>query len=281
VQLGSADVDGDPREWTSADRFADLAEDGSARRPDLGTLSLRYECSSRVLYLLVGAEHDAPLKTAPARATIVRVDGQVVVSGKDGDDDRAPDGHWVYRRGSKAAGWEASARIEPGDHRLLVHILVRVGHRTVHVLTVPRTVSIRIDCPVAPEPTPTAAPSPSPEPTAKPTKSPKPAATPRPTRSSRPTETAKPTRSPRPSKTPKATASPSPTCPADDANGARHGGRKSCDDDDGGKGKGRDKDHGSTDGGFVIVLPLAFGATAWATRPRRTPRRLHRRQPGQ
>jgi hypothetical protein len=47
-----------------------------------------------------------------------------------------------------------------------------------------------------------------------------------------------------------------------------------------GDGNGQGKGDGGAQGGFVVVFPLALGATAWATRPRRDPIRLRgRRRP--
>ena len=255
MRIGKADVDGDPGEWTDADRIADLSEGGSATRPDRGTLFLRYDCTDRVLYVYIDAEPDGPLKPAPRSATFVRIDGRVAVTGRQRDNGRAPDGHWVDRHGSRAAGWEASTRLRPGEHRLQIHALVRVRHRTLSILAVPPTLTILIDCPSVPKPTAAANPTEPPKPT------PGPSAKPDPTAAPTPTATPKPTPAPMPTSTPPPSPSPSPTCPPDDeTQGERHGGKPDCGDTGGDAGN---------DAGFVLVLPILTGVGTWIGRPRR------------
>lgn len=188
---GTASVDGDPGEWTSADRYADLTRGGVDGRPAVGSLSLRYDCDTETLFgLVIIDEPDVALASRPDAAYLRIGTSGKLVGGEHGNDGTPPDFAWVGSDGTYAAGFEVSAPLAPGSYTIRSHVLIlnedeADGYDAVD--NVSRETPLEIDCA---EPTPT----PTPTPTATPT----------------PTETANPTPTPTDSGAP-ATGTPTAT----------------------------------------------------------------------
>jgi hypothetical protein len=236
---GTANVDGDASEWTAGDRFADMTQAGDPGRPVRAVLSLRYDCATTVLYAFVRATGDGEFLANRGDEAYLRIDGAgKLVSGRSGDDDRAPDFRWVGRDGRRAAGWEASGMVAAGRHTIRSHGLLAFDDEDgfLKLDTVPRYTDLILVCD-APS-SATAEPTPEPDPSATPT----------------------PTAAPGPTPTPSPTPDPSESSEPDDVDDTH--------DDD---------TPDDTQGGLIVVLPLLAATTAWATRPDRLRRRTRAR----
>jgi hypothetical protein len=201
--LGSAVVDGDPGEWTDADYFADMTDNGNPLNEVLATISLRYDCDTGTLYALVmvTSGNEGLVKQDRPDEGYIRIDGVTVVRASNGDDGSPPDFVWVNGNGTRADGYEASANVAPGSYTVRAHFLFEFddedGYLTID--TVPREAPLTIACP---QPTPEATPAPTPEVT--------PASTPETTPAATPEATPEVTPEATPGATPEATPAPTP-----------------------------------------------------------------------
>jgi hypothetical protein len=88
--MGSADVDGNAGEWTSADYFADMTDGGDAGRDTHATLSVRYDCDTETLYALVLTDVPGKAKQDRPDEAYMAIDGTKVVRASHGDDGSPP-----------------------------------------------------------------------------------------------------------------------------------------------------------------------------------------------
>ena len=173
-------MDGDPGEWTAADRFAEMSDAGLRKLPVRATLSIRYDCTHNVLYAYVRAVGDGTVLRDRPENAYLRIDSRgKLVSGLSGDNGKAPDFAWV-RSASKTRGWEASGRLAPGRYLVRAHVLLAWddadGYLPLDIA--PREVPLVLRCAAppkaSPSPKPTARPKPSEAPSARPTDTPSP-----------------------------------------------------------------------------------------------------------
>lgn len=214
--LGSAVVDGNPGEWTGADYFADMTDNGNPANETLATLSLRYDCDTGTLYALVmvtGGNEGLVKQDRPDEGYI-KIDSVTVVRASNGDDGSPPDFVWVNGNGTRADGYEASANVAPGSYTVRAHFLFEFddkdGYLTID--TVPREAPLTINCPQpTPEATPVATPAATPEATPEATPAATPLATPAATPGATPEVTPEATPAATPEATPVATPEATPT----------------------------------------------------------------------
>ncbi len=128
---GSANVDGDAAEWTSADVFSEmLRAGGNGGQTEVeSTLSLRYDCATTTLFAYVKASVGVTIQAdlPDHDDSFIKIGGVKYVDGTSGDNDIAPDFRWVGLSGATATGWEASAIVLPGSYSLNVHAQVNDG----------------------------------------------------------------------------------------------------------------------------------------------------------
>lgn len=157
---GTAIVDGDASEWTTADHFAAMKHEGSTKV--VGSLSVRYDCESGVLSALVLAADGVSFRADRPENAYVRIDGVgKLVSGESGDDGTPPDFAWIGLDDIAALGYEASGVVAPGEHTIRVHVLMFDDSADGGYLTIdsdPRTGPLTLVCddeePAAGTPTP-------------------------------------------------------------------------------------------------------------------------------
>ncbi len=126
-----------------------MTDAGYKRRAVRAKLYLRYDCDTRVLYAYVRAVDDGILLRDRPENAYLRVNGSgKLVSGKSGDDGKAPDFAWVGRSGAGARGFEASGRLRPGTYRLRAHVLLkwRDADGYLPLDAVPRELKLVIRC---------------------------------------------------------------------------------------------------------------------------------------
>lgn len=130
---GTDIVDGDPSEWNSCPKFADMRRAGKSDGDVLATLKLAYNCDTGTLYALVQvAEHGEKLDLDKTNDGVdspdelgdehwIKNGTKKLVSAKDVDDDSVPDWAWINREDATATadGWEASATLAPGSYNQL------------------------------------------------------------------------------------------------------------------------------------------------------------------
>jgi hypothetical protein len=125
VPLGSANVDGNPGEWTEADFFADLYRAGHDDKPVEAKAYLRYDCQTYTLYVLVKTTEGIYGLSTPEDAWVRDVNGtDKLVTGNSGDDGVPPDFQWINNNGTHNEGFEASITLSPGRYPIEVHINV-------------------------------------------------------------------------------------------------------------------------------------------------------------
>ena len=150
---GSANVNGNTWEWNSSDVWGTLLSN-NPNEPGgrtFGTVSLRYDCYSKVLYAYVKAAPGKVFRTDdPAEAYLRLGPEGKLVSGESGDNGYAPDFRWVGQSGNTARGWEASAKVAPGSYPLSFRVHGKVlntsadGYETFDLD--PRYSDLLIDC---------------------------------------------------------------------------------------------------------------------------------------
>ena len=155
VNYAVADVDGDMSEWdmteAGPDFYAYMYRAGDPNKPIESHLSLRYNCSTQVLTVLVDAIDGVPIiASSPETAHVKLGNSNKLVDGNDGDDGIAPDFQWINRSAdeSEADGWEASTQLAPGFYpNLNVHTNVfdSGGSQTSAVAN--RAINLDILCP--------------------------------------------------------------------------------------------------------------------------------------
>lgn len=143
---GTAVVDGKYIEWDlGADHFADMHEAYNANKDVLSKLYLRYNCSAKVMYVLV--LRVPPYEVQPtADDAWVRIDsaeGAPVVSGTTGNDGIPPDFEWVKNDTGTIIGYEASFPLEPGTHTIGAHIQIQPGRTSG---TIDKQIPLVINC---------------------------------------------------------------------------------------------------------------------------------------
>ncbi|BBL66103.1 hypothetical protein [Methanosarcina mazei] len=143
---GTAIVDGKYIEWDlNADHFADMHEAYNANKDVLSKLYLRYNCSAKVMYVLV--LRVPPYEVQPtADDAWVRIDsaeGAPVVSGTTGNDGIPPDFEWVKNDTGTIIGYEASFPLEPGTHTIGAHIQIKPGRTSG---TIDKQIPLVINC---------------------------------------------------------------------------------------------------------------------------------------
>ncbi len=145
-----ANVDGNPGEWKSGDVWGTLISN-NPNDGVFGTVSLRYDCRTQVLYAYVKAAPGVVFQTLdPAEAYLRLGPTGKLVSGLSGDDGSAPDFRWVGASGDSATGWEASAKVAPGSYPLSFRVHGKVpndsadGYETFDLD--PRYSDLTIDC---------------------------------------------------------------------------------------------------------------------------------------
>lgn len=143
---GTAVVDGKYIEWDlGADHFADMHEAYNANKDVLSKLYLRYNCSAKVMYVLV--LRVPPYEVQPtADDAWVRIDsaeGAPVVSGTTGNDGIPPDFEWVKNDTGTIIGYEASFPLEPGTHTIGAHIQIKPGRTSG---TIDKQIPLVINC---------------------------------------------------------------------------------------------------------------------------------------
>ena len=160
---GSAVVDGNASEWNAGDQWGTLRTDGPDYR-DVASASVRYDCGSGTLFVLVQALPGFTLQTLDPEEDYVRI-GQdpKLVSGLSGNDGVAPDFAYVSPGGDTAAGFEASAKLDPGTYPASLRIHAKFPddsadtYETADLL--PRYADLVIECATPPTTTPTSPPS--------------------------------------------------------------------------------------------------------------------------
>lgn len=146
---GTATVDGNSSEWVADDFFS--AMKGSTSTTTWGTLSLRYDCSSRVLSAYVRAEDGVTFLASRPENAFIRIDGAgKLVSGESGNNGVPPDFAWVGLEGTGAFGYEASGVVAPGEHTVRAHVLMVDGSADGYMSldSDPRTGPLTLNCDV-------------------------------------------------------------------------------------------------------------------------------------
>lgn len=156
---GSATVDGSISEWTTSDEWGTIVSNDPPKRV-VATASLRYDCESMVLYVLVQASTGETFQTTdPAEAYVRLGQSGKLVSGLSGDDGVAPDFAWLDLNGDTASGFEASAVVAPGEYPASLRIHGKLpddssdGYETVDLK--PRYHDLKVKCDEAAETTTT------------------------------------------------------------------------------------------------------------------------------
>jgi uncharacterized membrane protein len=131
----SARMNGDPTEWNlnvGGDFFSYMYRAGNPSFPVLSNVSLRYDCSTNTMYVLV--------MTAPGIPAIVSANdawgaiGSVsnkVYTGNSGNGTSLPAFVWIGQgydgNSTHAQGYEAAFSITPGTYTIIIHIRVLEG----------------------------------------------------------------------------------------------------------------------------------------------------------
>ncbi|CAN5696759.1 hypothetical protein BH10ACT1_BH10ACT1_36060 [soil metagenome] len=147
----TATVDGSPAEWSGTDQWGTIASNDPPNRT-VASASLRYDCTTSVLYVLVQVAPGEIMQTAdPAEAYVRLGSSGKLVSGASGLDGTAPDFAWVGSTGPTATGFEASAEVAPGSYPASLRIHAKLpddsgdGYETVDL--VPRYSDLVLSCP--------------------------------------------------------------------------------------------------------------------------------------
>lgn len=161
-------VDGDRGDWEAADRFALMYRAAKPSKPVESYLSLRYDCGSGVLSVMVETVPGVELDRAGDQ--FVKIDGRKRAGSPDvGAFALSPDGR----------GWEASLPLATGSYDLDVHAQVLDGGSQTSAVA-GRSIELSLACPTGqaetdgdripgPSPDPSASPAPTPEPQVQPT----------------------------------------------------------------------------------------------------------------
>ncbi len=147
----AATVDGAPGEWSADAPWGTLVSNDPPHRV-IGSLSLRYECSTETLFALVTAAPGETFKTEdPGEAYLRLGPTGKLVSGLSGNDGVPPDFAWVEQSGITAAGFEASASVTPGTYPASLRVHAKLpddsadGYETIDLD--PRYRDLTIECP--------------------------------------------------------------------------------------------------------------------------------------
>ena len=127
------DVDGNIVEWDlTNDYFADMYKAAKDNKAVLSKLYIRYDCENGILYAMVLLDNDYVIDPdAAADNHFIKVnesgESKIVVKLVDadtGDDDDAPDFHYILNSDDEKIGWEASTDLPVGSYKLNVHTQV-------------------------------------------------------------------------------------------------------------------------------------------------------------
>jgi uncharacterized membrane protein len=156
----SANLNGDPSEWdlnVGGDFFAYMYRAGMSSMPIESNASLRYDCNTGIMYVLVMTVPGVPVLVSPtdAWAAINSVSNKVY-TGNSGNGSTPPAFVWVGQgydgNSSHAQGYEAAFSIAPGNYTIIIHIAVDDGGKQTSATTgFPQTgVPLEIICNAAP-----------------------------------------------------------------------------------------------------------------------------------
>ncbi len=156
----SANMNGDPSEWdlnVGGDFFAYMFRAGDPTKPVESNASLRYDCNTGIMYVLVMTVPGVPALVSPtdAWAAINSVSNKVY-TGNSGNGSTPPAFVWVGQgydgNSSHAQGYEAAFSIAPGNYTIIIHIAVDDGGKQTSATTgFPQTgVPLEIICNAAP-----------------------------------------------------------------------------------------------------------------------------------
>jgi LPXTG-motif cell wall-anchored protein len=149
---GTATVDGSAGEWAGGDAFGTLVSEETPPR-DVASASLRYDCETGVLYVMVMAmEGESFLTTDPTEVYVRLGDGGSLVDATSGNDGSAPDFAFIGESGDTATGFEASAPVAegsyPGSLRIHAKLPSDSGDGYDLVDLTPRYSDLTIACPL-------------------------------------------------------------------------------------------------------------------------------------
>lgn len=117
----AATIDGSAAEWNAGDQWGTIVSNDPPMRT-VASASLRYDCATNVLSVLVLASPGEKLQTADPAEAYVRIGTSgKLVSGLSNHDGTPPDFAWVDQADGTARGFEASASLAPGAYPLRIH----------------------------------------------------------------------------------------------------------------------------------------------------------------
>jgi len=126
---GAADVDGSSAEWNlTGDFFANMHRAGDSTKEVEAKLYLRYDCTNRVMYVLVLAEPGVDILADLPSDSYVKINKSKKVDGNSGDNGIPPDFTWIGRSGDRAYGWEASFDLDPKLDFYSLNVHAQVWH---------------------------------------------------------------------------------------------------------------------------------------------------------
>ena len=142
----ATEVNGDPSEWAEDDFFANLHKAGKVDKEVLATLSLRYDCTTEILFANVVPTGTVKINTSTVDNFIKLGDSNKLVDGNDSPPDGTqPEFEWVNKVNSTAEGWEASVDLAPGFYsNFNVHALIGVAADTSQVID--RAIDLNLVC---------------------------------------------------------------------------------------------------------------------------------------
>jgi uncharacterized repeat protein (TIGR01451 family) len=128
----SANMNGDPSEWdlnVGGDFFAYMYLNGNVSAQVYSNVSLRYDCSTGIMYVLVMSVPDVPVLVSPNNAWgAIDSASNKVYTGNSGNGSTLPAFVWVGQgydsNMDHAQGYEAAFSLAPGSYGIIVNVAV-------------------------------------------------------------------------------------------------------------------------------------------------------------
>jgi hypothetical protein len=127
---GTANVDGNSGEWNLVqDFFSLMYRAGNPSKPVESRAYLRYDCTTRTMYVLVLMEPNSVGYIDPSSQTAwvaINAQNNKVVTENSGDDGIPPDFDWIGQgydgNPQHVRGYEASFPLAPGSYNIIFHV---------------------------------------------------------------------------------------------------------------------------------------------------------------